>query len=185
MSKIRVKDMPDETPIKDKISRELAPWIPTLPWRAVGLLSLGAGLALWMIGARYTLLGGPDVIAFFFGLFGIDLRPELPAGWLFFGLTVLVGLVISLAEFGVYPRRSFFADSIAAGVVLLAIWLLSLGVDLASTYVGVTTVQAGAGAAGRWVAATSWAAGTWTIFLTFCPELFILGGVRWLFTGRL
>jgi len=70
------------------------------------------------------------------------------------------------------------------GMVLLAIWLLANGLDLTSTYVGVTNPLPDAGTAGRWTARTSWAAGLWTVYLSYCPELFILGGLRWLIVGR-
>ncbi len=153
-------------------------------WRAVGLVALLAGAVFWLIGARYTTLGLPDVLASIFGLFRIAVRLALPSGWPFLGLTVAIGAIISAAEFGCYPRRSFFARSLALGAVLLAIWLLANGLDLASTYTGVTTPEYDSGNVALWVAATPWAAGLWTAFLTYCPELFILGGLRWLVRGR-
>lgn len=159
-------------------------WVATLPWRAAGLVALCIGLTFWLMGARYTLLGAPGVLAGLFGLFGITLRLSLPIGWVFLGLTIVVGLIISAAEFGCYPRRSFFARSLIGGAVLLVVWLIANGLDLTSTYVGVTTIQRGAGAVAQWTARAPWAASLWTVFLSYCPELFILGGLRWLIVGR-
>lgn len=156
----------------------------TAQWRAAGLVALVAGAVFWLIGARYTTLGGPDVVAVIFGLFRIVVRFILPAGWSFFFLTIAVGAIISLVEFGCYPRRSFFAKSLVLGTVLLGLWLLANGLDLASTYVGVTSPEYDSGPVALWVAATPWAATLWTLFLTYCPELFILAGIRWLITGR-
>lgn len=157
--------------------------LSTLHWRAVGLFSIVVGAVFWLIGARYTVLGLPDVIAFIFGRFGILLRPELPIGWPLLWLTIVIGATISAAEFGCYPRRQFFDRALGLGVALLLIWLVANAADLASTYVGVTTIALTNSASDTWVATHTWAAALWTLFLSYTPELIIFGGVRWLFKG--
>lgn len=154
------------------------------PWRAVGLVALVVGLVFWLIGARYTTLGGARLVELLVGIFGIKLVVPMPAGWALLGLTLMVGLVISLTEFGARPRRSFFSSSLIAGLVLFLIWLLVITGDIASTYVGVTTPPRDAWAISLWLAGEQWAAGAWSGFLTCIPELLIIAGARWLWRGR-
>lgn len=156
----------------------------TLQWRAAGLVALALGAPLWLIGARFTILGAPKVIAAIFGLFRIAVALALPSGWPLLGLTIIVGALISLVEFGCRPRRRFFAESLLIGLILFAIWLAVNAGDIASTFVGVTTPQPDSWPITRWIATTVWVAGAWTLILTYVPELLIIAGVRWLIRGR-
>lgn len=154
------------------------------PWRAVGLLALLIGLGLWLIGARYTTLGAPRIVQLLAGLFGIEASVELPSGWSLLTLTIAIGAVISLTEFGARPRRAFFSFSLVFGLVLFLIWLMVITADISSTYIGVTTVRPDSWPLTIWLASTIWASGGWSMFLTFVPELFIIAGTRWLVRGR-
>ncbi len=182
---VRSQELKDGKPIASSSSRDLLGRARgSAPWRAVGLVALAVGLVFWLVGARYTTLGGARLIGILFGLFGLDITAPLPVGWALLGLTVAVGLVISLTEFGARPRRSFFSSSLIAGLVLLLIWLLVITGDIASTYVGVTTPGQDAWPISRWLASVVWAAGSWSAFLTFVPELLIILGARWFWRGR-
>lgn len=182
---VRSQELKDGKPVASGSSRDLLGRAGrSAPWRAVGLVALVVGLVLWLIGARYTTLGAPRVVQLIGSLFGIDLVVPLPTGWPLLWLTVSVGAVVSLTEFGARPRRSFFSVSLVFGLVLFLIWLLVITADISSTYIGVTTVQPDSWPLTVWLAATVWAAGTWSAFLTFVPELLIIGGVRWLARGR-
>src|SRR4029079_4727097 len=75
-----------------------------LAWRAAGLFAIVVGGVFWLIGARYTVFGAPLVIAHLLGLFSIVAPITLPIGWPLLGLTVVVGAVVSLVEFGARPR---------------------------------------------------------------------------------
>ena len=154
------------------------------PWRAAGLVAFVVGAVFWLIGARYTTLGGARLLELLLGLFGVDLAVPLPTGWPLLWLTVSVGAVVSLTEFGARPRRAFFSASLGFGLVLLLICLVVITGDITSTYVGVTTVAPDAWAITRWLASDIWAAGTWSAFLTFVPELLIIAGARWFWRGR-
>ena len=155
------------------------------PWRAAGLVALSGGAVFWLTGARYTTLGGRRALMLLADVFGVALNLPLPVGWALLGLTVLVGALVSLTEFGARPRRSFFSASLVSGLVLLLIWLLVIAADIASTYIGVTALTgADSWPLTRWLASTVWAAGTWSAFLTFVPELLIIGGIRWFWRGR-
>ena len=90
-------------------------------------------------------------------------------------------LKVTMAD-GKVQTIKFAKAIIAAGSFL--IWLLVITADISSTYIGVTTVQPESWPLTVWLAATVWAAGTWSAFLTFVPELLIIGGVRWLARGR-
>ena len=155
-----------------------------LKWRAVGLFAVILGMPLWLIGARFTTLGAPGVIQLVFGLFRIPVTIPLPNGWTLFVLTIIVGAVISATEFGCRPRRSFFSQSILTGFVLFLVWLIANAGDLSSTFIGVTTPQMDSWPLTVWVAHTSWAAISFTIFLTYLPELLMIAGIRWLTKGR-
>lgn len=157
----------------------------TLPWRLGGVGALLVGFALWLIGARYTVLGGPRVLGLLLDLFGIDLTIPLPTSWALLGLTVAVGAIVSAVEFGCRPRRSYFSRSLLIGCAAVILWLLFNGADLASTFVGVTSVAPDSWPIARWVATAPLASGLWTTFLTYCPELLMIAGGRWLVFGRL
>src|SRR5580765_4915730 len=78
----------------DRFAPIAAPIGVSLSWRAIGLVALVFGLLLWLIGARYTLLGAPGVLAYVLDLFGIVFLLALPIGWAFLGLTIALGLTI-------------------------------------------------------------------------------------------
>ena len=183
---VRSQELKDGKPVASGSSRDLLGRAGrSAPWRAVGLVALVVGLVLWLIGARYTTLGGARGIGLLAGVFGLDIVVPLPTGWSLLGLTVLVGALVSLTEFGARPRRSFFSASLVSGLVLLLIWLLVIAADIASTYIGVTALTGvDSWPLTRWLASTVWAAGTWSAFLTFVPELLIIGGIRWFWRGR-
>jgi len=180
MSNVRAEALKDG---QSNPAHRVPPFLTTLHWRGVGLFSIVVGAVLWLIGARYTVLGLPTVIETIFGRFGIAVRPELPIGWPLLYLTIAIGAVISAAEFGCYPRRQFFDRAIGLGVALFLIWLTANAADLASTYTGATEITPVMTATDVWVATHQWAATTWTLFLTYVPELLIFGGVRWLIRG--
>jgi hypothetical protein len=165
------------------LSASLSKSADTLPWRAAGLVSLVVGGSFWLIGARYTILGAPRVIDMILSLFGISLHIVLPVGWPLLWLTILVGAVVSMTEFGCRPRRSFFSRSLVLGIALFLIWAIVNAGDLSSTFLAVTLVEDDSGALTRWVATTEWASIAWTCFLSYCPELLIIGGWRWLIKG--
>ncbi len=155
-----------------------------LSWRAAGLFAIVVGGVFWLIGARYTVFGAPLVIAHLLALFGIVAPITLPIGWPLLGLTVAIGAIVSLMEFGARPRRAFFARSLLIGAVLLFLWALVNSGDFASTAMAVFYPGADASAAAQWVAGTPLAAMVWTGFLTWTPELLIMAGWRWLINGR-
>lgn len=155
-----------------------------LKWRATGAFAFLLGVPLWLVGARFTTLGAPGMIALTFSLFRISVHIPLPDGWTLFYLTIIVGAVISAAEFGCRPRRSFFAQSLLMGAVLFLVWSIANAGDLGSTFIGVTTPHADSWPITIWVAETTWAAIAVTIFLTYLPELLMIAGIRWFIKGR-
>lgn len=155
-----------------------------LPWRATGLLAFLGGMTLWLVGARFTVLGVPFVLEALFDLFGLAIRVVLPSGWPLLGLTIGLGLVMSLVEFGCRPRRTFFAAGLFAAVLLLMLWLAVNAADLTSTYFGVRNPVADAWSLTRQVADSTRLSVAWTVVLTYCPELLILVGLRWVWRGQ-
>lgn len=124
------------------------------------------------------------MIAHLLSLFGIVAPITLPIGWPLLGLTIIIGAIVSLVEFGARPRRRFFERSAIVGFVLAGLWLMMNAGDFASTAYAVVYPGAGASAAAQWTAATPLAAILWTSFLTWTPELVIISGWRWLINGR-
>jgi hypothetical protein len=155
-----------------------------LAWRAADLFAIVVGGAFWLIGARYTVFGAPLVIAHLLGLFGIVAPITLPIGWPLLGLTVVIGVIVSLMEFGARPRRAFFAKSLLIGLVLVFLWALVNTGDFASTASAVFYPGRAASALAQWTAAAPLAAIPWICFLTWTPELLIIAGWRWLINGR-
>jgi len=177
---VRSEALKDGQVIHDQISDAAQ----QLAWRAAGLFAIGVGGVFWLIGARYTVFGAPLVIAHLLGLFSIVAPITLPIGWPLLGLTVIIGAIVSLMEFGAHPRRRFFERSAIVGFVLAGLWLLMNAGDFASTAYAVFYPGADASAAARWVAVTPLASMLWTSFLTWTPELVIISGWRWLIHGR-
>lgn len=161
----------------------LPSWARGVEWRALGALTMLIGLALWLIGARATVRGAPRVLDVVLGLFGIHVDIVLPTSWPLLGLTIVVGTVVSLIEFGTYPRRRFLNRSVLLSLVLAAIWAAANAGDWASTFVDVSTVDAASSEIARWVAQTMWARIGWTTVLTWLPEVLMLAGIRWLWAG--
>jgi len=177
---VRSEPLKDSKVIHDQVSDAAQ----QLSWRAAGLFAGVVGGVFWLIGARYTVFGAPLLIAHLLGLFSIIAPITLPLGWPLLGLTVVIGAVVSLMEFGAKPRRAFFAKSLLVGLVLVFLWALVNTGDFASTAMAVFYPGADASAVARWVAATPLAAMLWTGFLTWTPELLIIAGWRWLVHGR-
>lgn len=182
---VRSSEITDSPP-KVEVAPTIRPSVRRgdLSWHAVGAVALALGVSLWLVGARFTVLGGPQVLETILGLFQINLRIPLPTGWPLLALTIFVGATVSKVEFGCHPRRSFFTQSLLMGVILFIIWAVVNAGDVASTYIGVTTVSDESWPATRWLATTTGAAGLWTLFLSYIPELFMIGGWRWLINGR-
>jgi hypothetical protein len=97
---VRSETLKDGKVVHDQISDAAG----QLAWRAAGLFAIVVGGAFWLIGARYTVFGAPLVIAHLLGLFSIVAPITLPIGWALLAVTVVVGVIVSLIEFGARPR---------------------------------------------------------------------------------
>ena len=98
----------------------------------------------------------------------------LPAGVPMLLTTIIVGLIVTIMGFVIRPRRAFFAKSLLGAVILSIGWPVANGCDIASTYVGVTSIDTSS--LSRQVAASGGLTVGWTLFVTYCPELFVYFG---------
>ncbi len=180
VSSVALKDGKRVEPAQEAAQRLL----DSLTWRAAGLAALTVGGVFWLLGARFTVLGGPRTISAVAGLFGIATDLQLPSGYPLLWLTILVGAVFSLIEFGAWPRRRFFAQSLGGGLLLLLLWAGANLSDWVSTYNGVQTISPTSWPITIWIAKTRPASIAWSSFLTWAPEGFIITGFLWLLKGR-
>ena len=161
------------------------PW-ESLFWR-LALMAAGGflvvfGVPLWLIGSWYTLRGVTIVSNVILAFFGLDGAIPLLTGLSALLVSIALGVFYSLVEFGAFPhkrRLHVIARRVhwIAALLVVAIWLLLIGSDIGSTYIGVVDVPSNAWPIAKWVAETQVAASLWSLFLTCVPETMIICGV--------
>ena len=95
------------------------------------------------------------------------------SGWWALGLAGMLGLCYSYVEVWVRPRKSARIGAMVATVVLM---LLTHTTDVGSTFLAAMTPAADAWPLAQQAAANVWPAGLWALFLTYIPEVLIVGG---------
>jgi hypothetical protein len=156
--------------------------IPSAPARrrisqgdiASGTALIAFGVLLWLAGAKYTLVGWVYGLNWFLLWMGLPaLIPAIVGWWML--LAIPMGLVYSFVEL----RRPWnYTNNDWAKVVLVwLIWLIIVGTDAGSTYLGVRQPPPDAWLVTRQVAASTYLSGGWSTLLTFVPEWFIIGGL--------
>ena len=150
------------------------------PMWPLGIVALLVGAALWLISARYTLVGWVYGGNLLLDLLQLPARIPTPSGWWWL-LMIPAGLLYSLIEISIMPGPP--ATWKHAPIWLLALLLVSFvhATDVGSTAFGYLAPPANAWALHRWVASDGlWALALWAVFLTYVPERAILWGVGWL-----
>lgn len=174
------RDLKDGKPVNES-PRMPGPSGVQLALFAAAYLALILGGLLWIVGAWYTVRGwiiGVNLVA---AVVGIGGRLAEPVGWWLLSVLV-IGAGYSLIEIYLRPRRAVYGrllDKIGWRLlaILILLWFFVVLTDIGSTYLSVVTPGAGAWQLAVAIAATPWAAGLWTLVLTFFPEgLFLLGG---------
>lgn len=139
-------------------------------------LALAFGLAFWMVGGRYTLDGWVIAINTLLGFLQLPVRIPMPTAWWILGCVPLA-LAYSWVEFGARPGRPG-RPSWRGWFVGMLLWLIIIGTDVGTTFVGIQNPGPRPWAISQWLAATPWAGGLWSLVLTFWPELLVLYAVR-------
>ncbi|MDW8146760.1 MAG: hypothetical protein RMJ48_10785 [Roseiflexaceae bacterium] len=137
-----------------------------------GILMLLFGLPLWALGAKYTLDGiviGINTLATFLEL---PARVPAPTGWRNL-LLIPVGLLFSYVESGV---RLNFRSGPTHFFTLLVLLILTHGIDIYTTYLGISSLAAQPSSIGRLLNLFWWSPYIAAIVLTYLPELLIRGG---------
>ncbi|NWG22709.1 MAG: hypothetical protein HXY39_20580 [Chloroflexi bacterium] len=137
-----------------------------------GLLMLAFGLPLWALGAKYTLDGvviGLNLLAQFLEL---PARVAAPTGWWNL-LLVPLGLIFSYVEANVRPNIRGGASQLVALLVLLA---LTHGIDVLTTYLGITAPSSLPPIVSQIINITWWSGYLAALILTYLPEMLIRGG---------
>lgn len=143
---------------------------------ALGIVLLLAGTVGWLSGARYTLLGGVAALNLFLGWLSLPVVIPAPAGW-----AILIALPIGALYSQVETRVWYQRNTILMRSPLFWIgWLLIVGTDVGSTWLGVRQVAPDSWLLTKQLAANGWIALAWSIILTFAPEWLMLGAKRFL-----
>lgn len=185
----------DEAYLKELIARRLAqreaaePAKPAKPaeskpkaaprtsneW-ALGVVLLIAGALGWLSGARYTLFGGVAGLNLFLEWIGLPARVPMPSGWWVL-IALPLGFVYSRVETRIWHKRN--AVLIKSPLFWIG-WLLIVGTDVGSTWLGVRAVGDDSWLILRQVAANDLLALVWALVLTFTPEWLILGAIKYM-----
>lgn len=139
-----------------------------------GVLMLAFGLPLWVIGAKYSLDGwvlGLNIVG---GVFDLPAVVPQVSGWWALGLAAGLGLCYSYVEVWVRPRGGVRLSVLLATLILM---LLTHITDVGSTAIAALSPAPGAWPIALWAAAQVWPAALWALFLTYIPEVLIIGGV--------
>lgn len=155
-----------------------APVRSTIP-PAFGVFAIAAGLLLWVPGSRYALDGWTMAINVVLGLAKMDLTVPFAVG-LWALLLFPLGIVYSIAEQKVLPVGKVKGQLAFLGWAALIAWVLVHGSDVGATWLGATSPGPDAWPITQWMAGTLWASVTWSVVLTYIPEVLILAGWRWL-----
>lgn len=146
---------------------------------ALGIFSIAAGLLLWVPGSRYALDGWTMAINIVLGLAKMGIAVPLAIG-LWALLLFPLGIVYSIAEQKVVPARKVKGQFVFLGWAALIAWALVHGSDVGATWLGVTAPNADSWPITQWVAVTPLASASWSVVLTYTPEILIIAGWRWL-----
>jgi len=137
-----------------------------------GLLMILFGLPLWALGAKYTLDGvviGINMLAAFLEL---PARVPAPIGWWNL-LLIPIGLLFSYVESSV--RLNLFGGP-AQLLALLILLALTHGIDIYTTYLGISSLAAQSTGIGQVLNLFWWSPFIAAVVLTYLPELLIRGG---------
>lgn len=154
-----------------------APRAPQRRQRSIplGVLCILFGIALWLLGAHYSIDGwviGVNLIA---DATRIPFRLSSPEGLLRPLLILALGLIYSLAEVFARPVRG-------AGVAVWCFSALGLALvhltDVGTTILALLTPASGAWAVAHWLAAQSPLAAICAVILTYLPEGLIITGIH-------
>lgn len=171
------REIPPADSSSKPASRQMTMW-------PLGIVAILVGLALWPLGARYSLEGWVNVLNLLLGLLNLPVAIPMPTGWwwlLFLPIGLLYSLVEILVPFGL-PRSWAHLPMWALAIFLLA---LVHGSDLGTTFAGYLFPAADAWAIHTWAAGPGrWALVIWTIVLTYLPERALLQGLRWIGVRR-
>jgi hypothetical protein len=143
---------------------------------ALGIVLLIAGALGWLSGARYTLFGGVAGLNLFLEWLGLPARVPMPSGWWVL-IALPLGFVYSRVETRIWHKRN--AVLIKSPLFWIG-WLLIVGTDVGSTWLGVRAVQDDSWYITQQLAANGWIALVWSTALTFGPEWLILGALRFI-----
>lgn len=143
---------------------------------ALGIVLLLAGAIGWLSGARYTLMGGAAALNLFLTWLGLPVTIPAPVGWAIL-LALPIGVLYSQVETRVWYQRN---TVLMRSPLFWIGWLLIVGTDVGSTWLGVRQVAPDSWLLTKQLAANGWIALVWSMLLTFAPEWLMLGAKRFL-----
>lgn len=137
-----------------------------------GLLMILFGLPLWALGAKYTLDGAVIGINMLAAFLELPARVPAPTGWWNL-LLIPVGLLFSYVESNVRPNLLGGPAQLLALLILL---MLTHGIDIYTTYLGIASLAAQSTGIGQFLNLFWWSPYVAAVVLTYLPELLIRGG---------
>lgn len=169
MERTRARLQPDEEEKRGRTTRSSGEW-------ALGIVLIVFGAFGWLVSAKYTLFGWVIGVNYALTWLGLPLHVPVPVGW-FVLLMVPLGIIYSRVETRIWHRRS---SALMRTPLFWLGWLIIVGTDVYSTWLGVRIVSPESWTFAQQIAANVWAALFWAAFLTFVPEWAILGGVKFI-----
>ena len=143
---------------------------------AVGVALLTFGVLAWLGSAKYTLTGWVVGLNTALAWLGLPVVVPAPVGW-FVLLAVPLGVVYSRVETRVWHRRS---SGLLRTPLFWLGWIVVVGTDIGSTYLGVRAPAPDAWALTQQIATSGGVSFVVSLILTFAPEWMVLGGMKFI-----
>jgi hypothetical protein len=181
------EDMADEPPIRRQSAVRSRP-LPGTRMQRVDHVAIRAGavalaLPLWVAGAKYTLDGAIRAINMLLAWLSssIDVAPvalpPITSLVLYVVLAGCLGALFSRIELGQWHsvRQRRWRQM---GTAALIVWAVANGLDVGSTFIGVTAQGQANLPLQAWVATNLPAAAIWSIIVTYLPETLLVFAFR-------
>jgi hypothetical protein len=146
---------------------------------SLGLFSIFLGLALWIIGARYTLEGLVVGANMALGWASMPFTVPAPTGWWYL-LALPVGAAYSACELRIPFSRPRSGAGLGPWLAATAGLVVLHGSDIVSTYLGYRAPTEQIWPLHAWAIAQLWPLVLWAIVLTYLPERQVVYGVQWI-----
>lgn len=153
-------------------------------WFALGFVAIVLGALLWIIGARYTLIGWIAGFNLVLSMTGLPIVVPTPVGWWWL-LAIPAGFFYSAIELYLMPGPPNSVRNYPIWLLAISLVLFVHGTDIGSTLVGYLAPSANPWPLHSWAQTDGLPLLVfWSIILTYIPERAILLGLQLLGVTR-